>query len=153
MLQNFQLPIRFNRCLFIVFCILYISSIAFAQTKIAVEVEHSGNDPVGQRLVYKLKENIRSSGLLKLTTINEPRFIISIITIDTETTNTYKGYSCAYSLVWILCIKKDYWDKKYIRHKVGICGSDRVNEVAERIVAQTDIIVSDFLKVIGGTYK
>jgi len=127
--------------------------IAFPQNKIAVEVCHSGSDIVGRRLVYQIKEKIRRSGLLRLTTANEPRFRLSIITIDNAVEKEYSGYSSSYSLAWILCVKKDFLEKKFITHNLGICGGNRVNEVAEGIVAETDEMVSDFLKVIGGTYE
>jgi CMP-2-keto-3-deoxyoctulosonic acid synthetase len=136
--------------LLVIFYFLTFVSNAKAGPKIAVELDHSGKDIVGQRLAYSIKEKIRQSNALRLTVAKEPRYIISIITLANS-----ESYSTSYSLEWILCLHTNNQSpmKYFITHNAGICGANRVKEVAEQIVAETDDIISNDLKILGGISK
>lgn len=114
-------------------CLFLANDKAITSPKAAIEVDHTGDDFVGQRLAYQLKEEIRRSSSLRLTNSNEPRLIISIITIDLE--KEYKGNWSAYSIAWLVCNIKS---ERFITHNVGYCGASRVKEIAESIVAKAD---------------
>jgi hypothetical protein len=60
------------------------SALAQSTTKIPVSVNHSGDDNVGQRYAFELREVIRGSHSMRLISDNEadPRIAISVVTID-----------------------------------------------------------------------
>ncbi len=110
-----------------------IPQASMAQGKIAVEVVHSGKDIVGSRLAYQLKEGIRRSGGLRLTTLDEPRMIIYLVTTDEFDT---PGTATIYSYTFVS--KGSVGPPWFITSGVGSCGATRVNEAAETLVAHTD---------------
>ncbi|MDP2045686.1 MAG: hypothetical protein Q8L00_05665 [Deltaproteobacteria bacterium] len=133
--------------LMIVFIIMTSSLIATAKktgppneviiSKVPVEIDHKGEDDVGRKLVYQIKQMIHKSQSLTIThDKNQPRLKVSIITIDENNNNSELSHnSTVYSLVisypWAF-----YEDILY--HSVGICGKKRIKEVSENIVANID---------------
>lgn len=118
-------------------------------SKVAIEIEHSGDDIVGARFVYNIKEMIRKSSALKLTYSDESRIKMIIITITYD--DRHPSTACVYSVTWTL---SGTWRHKgnegvlhplYLTGVLGTCGSDRVESVAESIVAKTDELAEDYL--------
>ena len=52
------------------------------EAKISVSVSHSGEDTVGQRLAFALREAIRSSGGYQLISGPKATYRISLVTLD-----------------------------------------------------------------------
>ena len=99
-----------------------------------VEVSHTGDDLVGKRLVYFLKDGIQKSSSLRLTSENEPRVQIRIISI--EDGNLDPGISSVYSVSWLLNDTVALMPY-YLASNVGYCGSDRAKYCAESLVVTT----------------
>ena len=121
--------------------VFLFSSKALCQVR--VYLDDSGSDLVGQRLVYKIRESIRESVGLELAVIEENSFIqLRILTIDPADDN----YSTVYSVVWTIRAGEDSGNL-YYTHNVGTCGSNRVDEVAEGIVADTDYLAEELKEI------
>ena len=63
----FTAVITMVRILCSAFRVLVFPAIAWAQSKVPVDVDHSGDDNVGRGIVYALKEGVRGSLRLLLT--------------------------------------------------------------------------------------
>lgn len=123
---------KMNKTLCLVaICILLITKTAIAETP--VEIISDTPDSAGQRLVFAAKERIRASSSLGIyfdQTV--PRMQVRIVTLDQSPSNP--GYSTVYSVVFL-------WNNPklpfpiYLSQRVGYCGSKRVDECADRLVA------------------
>jgi len=113
---------------------ILIPQASMAQGKIAVEVDHTGQDIVGSRLAYQVKEGIRRSGGLRLTSIDEPRLIIYLVTMDEF--NDTPGTATIFS--YALVSKGTEGPRYFITSGVEKCGTQRINESAEGLVADID---------------
>lgn len=132
--------------LFLILLFFFSTTIFGQETlKFPIEVSHSGEDIVGGRLAFAVKERIRKSESMRITYEKELRATIILVTLD-----QYKdspGTSSCYSFV--LC-----WDNPeqplsfYITSFVGYCGSSRVDEVAEGLVADVDKEIGKILSSI-----
>ncbi len=109
-----------------------------------IEFSHSGDDAIGTRLGYKINEEIRESKSMALT-FDETIARMQLILVTLEP-NSSNSYLTVYSATWV-------WNNPeqplpfYITSMVGTCGTNRVNEVAEDLVAQTDKHLNDIRKI------
>jgi hypothetical protein len=107
------------------------TTLAFSQMKIIVE--DTSRDTVGSRLAFSIKERVRSSNGFKLVTSqDEAIFRLSLVTIDDKS-----GYSTVYSVVF------SAWQPQsgtwtYLTNVVGTCGTNRITECADGLVADAD---------------
>ena len=119
-----------------------ISSAASAE--MPVEVISTTPDMVGQRLVYYLKEGIRSSSSLGISFDQKKvRMQVNVVTLDQS--QTYPGYSTVYSVV-ILWNNPAQPFPFYLNQYVGYCGSDRIHECADGLVANVSEQADDVLR-------
>ncbi|MBI4996271.1 MAG: hypothetical protein HZA62_09000 [Rhodocyclales bacterium] len=108
-----------------------LTSTAAAQMNIVVE--DTARDAVGGRLAFAIKERIRSSAGFTLAPSREEALIrMSIVTLDDKS-----GYSTVYSVVF------SAWQPEsgtwtYLNNIVGTCGSNRITECADGLVADAD---------------
>lgn len=119
--------------------------------KIIVEVEAFSDDFVGRRLVFNIKEMIRKSYAMELQTYNYddiPLSVVPRIKMIVRTIAKYKDNTSTatiYSVTWTLSGEfehEDTWCRdRYLVGTLGYCGSARVEETAESLVADTDDIV------------
>jgi hypothetical protein len=109
-----------------------VTSVASAQ-QMNIIVEDTTRETVGSRLSFAVKERIRSSTGFKLVTArDEALFRMSIVTIDDKS-----GYSTVYSVVF------SAWQPQtgtwtYLNNLVGTCGTNRIAECADGLVADAD---------------
>ncbi len=114
-------------------CILLLSVAAHAEPfKMPVEVVATAEDSVGRRLVYFVKEGIQSSSTLELSISPELGLRVMIVTLDQDSRNP--GYSTAYSFV-VTWVNKQQPFPYFLNQSVGYCGSSRVQECAQGLVA------------------
>lgn len=120
-----------NLSCLVAICILLIAEPAIAETP--VEIISNTPDSVGQRLVFAAKERIRASSSLGIyfdQTV--PRMQVRIVTLEKSPSSP--GYSTVYSVVFL-------WNNPklpfpiYLTQQVGYCGSERIHECADRLVA------------------
>lgn len=108
-----------------------------------VEVRHSGDDMIGSRLVYQVKELIRSSRSMKLVSNNGARFIINIVSLDHDPNSP--GHRSVYSVSILFSFVEGGYPL-YLTSLVGYAGSDRVRDAAESLVATADRAIESFLE-------
>ena len=119
------------RTLLLLLSLLYSSS---ALAQMSVQVLSTADDPVGARLVYALKEQIRQSSSLKLSLDpDEMGLQANIVTL--EQNPRQPGNSTVYSLV-ITWHNPQIPFPYLINQYTGYCGSDRVRSCAENLVAE-----------------
>jgi hypothetical protein len=123
--------------------IFFLLTSTFARAEMPDEVIESADDTVGSRLVYAVKEKIRSSSSLEITfdkTIY--RMQARFVTLDG---NDSGGRSTTYSMV-LTFAKGDEGLPLYLDQITGVCGSSRVQECADGLVADisktSDFIIS-----------
>lgn len=105
------------------------------QNKIPVYINFSGEDLVGEKLFYAIKEDIRKSSSMELSYNIEYSLVLNIVSVDYNPKNS--GNACIYSITW--CVQLDISNPQYYStSSVGTCGLDRVVDVAGRLVALTD---------------
>lgn len=127
---------------FLSFCLATFTC-TYAQNTILVDGQADDNDITGENLIFKIKENIRSSEDMKLINDeSEAEFQMKILTLDPEK----KGGYTTYSIVWIAKLLNGA--NAFLNHTVGICSSDRIDLIAMNLVAKTDKIINDAQKVI-----
>ena len=61
------------------------------EAKISVAVNHSGEDTVGQKLAFALRETIRSSSGYQLISGPKATYRISLVTLDPESSPSAAG--------------------------------------------------------------
>lgn len=117
-----------------------------AQAQVPVEVEHTGRDSVGQRLAYYVKESLRASRGLELTTDESiVRMQLSIVTL--EGNRDSPGSYTVYSASWLWTNPKNLFPF-YLTSSVGYCGTQRARECAEDLVAKTNTQAEEIQKLI-----
>ena len=120
--------------------VLCISAFSLACNQVLAQmniaVEDSAKDMVGSRLVFSIRERIRQSAGFKLVS-GGALFKASIVTLDPNESSATAGYSTVYSVVFTAWQPQtDTWI--YLSNYVGTCGSLRVAECADGIVADAD---------------
>jgi hypothetical protein len=113
-----------------------------------IYVEGQSEDNIGNRLIYKLKENIRQSKNMELVLSEDiSKIQINIVTLDALEDNL----STVYSIVWTWTTPSGC--KSFFTHHVGMCGKNKINDVAENMVADTDKIIMTIQKMILDIYN
>ena len=111
---------------------------AYGQAQMPVFIESAAQDTVGSRLAYAIREKVRqSSGFALVTTTDGALFRIGLVTLDPNANASTAGYSTIYSVV-LTAWRPQTKTWTYINKFVGNCGSARVNECAESVMAEAD---------------
>ncbi len=109
------------------------------------------NDSVGQRIAYKIREGLRRSSSMKVAdSYTESVVQMSLVCLSSSGDNSsVSRYS--YSITFLNT--KGYYDYQ-LTHGVGYCGSQRVDECADGLVADIDSEVEKLKQRIGnGSFK
>jgi hypothetical protein len=94
----------------------------------AVEIQAQAEDPVGSELAYSLREQVAASNLMRPSSGTESRYVIHLVTLDSDGNGRSTEYSYAIS----------YASKNgdlYLGNSVGICGAARVAACATDVLA------------------
>jgi hypothetical protein len=106
-------------------------------SKVAVVDTVPEGDGVGRQLVYHVKEGLRASRSMVLVPLDESEVQVRILTLDPEAGSQSANHMTVYAAVWTY-----YGSPKltpyYYTSIVGECGSARVGQVADELVAKTD---------------
>jgi hypothetical protein len=118
----------------------FVPGAAFSQSKkIAVYIEATSPDSVGQQLVYEMREKIDSSSHLAEADSDAKSFFqLRIVTLDPGTTGGYGQQFTVYSVVLTGTPLDGRSGLFYLDQWVGTCGSTRVTECAAQIIAGAD---------------
>jgi len=143
-----------NRVLVIFIFIITQGSFVYAineTDKISLSVSHSGNDIVGTRLAFSLREEIRASVGYELQS-ERPLVTVLLATLDPNSGDSSReGWSTVAAIVVTMRNDVPYkkgdpqtWYPIYLSSVVQICGSKRVEEIAKLILADVDKTIEDF---------
>ena len=125
--------------------LLCVAPAAFAQTRAAVEFEHAGNDIVGQRIAYAIREGIRSSrGMELVADFKIPRIRLVLVSVAASSANS--ANASALSITYAYDSLDMPLQGAYLTSEVLFCGSDRVSQCADGIVASTDAAIERLRK-------
>ena len=110
-----------------------------AQDKvIPVEINHTGKDPVGQNIVFHLKEKIRASQRMSLVQgVDTPRMKMVITSVTSGTTKDPEA-SSALATAYVYDDKDVPIDGALILTHVYDCGRDRAESCAQRLLVILD---------------
>ena len=123
-----------------------------AHAQMQIEVNATAPDQVGQRLVYAVKEGIRTSSSLALTfDQNKPRMQVNVVTLDQSA--SAPGFSTVYSVVILWNNPGNQIFPYYLMQYAGFCGSSRVKECADSLVANISEQSDSMLKLFNSASK
>lgn len=112
-----------------------VPALCVGQTS-TIEIVATSEDVVGQRLVSAIRERIRASTSLNITTKRDvPRVIVSIVTLDPAPPN---GTQTIYSVTFVYDGPPGPLVGVYLGNSFGLCNSDRTQSCAASIVADMD---------------
>ncbi len=103
-----------------------------------ISVVHTGDDSVGRRFAYAVREKIRESASYLLTQADVARIEIHIVTLDASSLGN-TGLQSAVSIVFVGAGPKV--PPIYLDMEVRIVGRQRIHEAAEDVVAAIDQLV------------
>lgn len=129
--------------------ILFLSQYSLNQIhqepfKIKIQIIGNQEDITGRRLVFKMKEIFRSSQRFDLTDDDSAVMLIVFQTMPRYPKQP--DSSTIYSIVWASRLIQSW--PIYIDSTLGYCGAQKIDEVAEDLVADTDNVVSDIIKYL-----
>ena len=119
--------------------------------KVQVSVSQAGDDIVGSRLAFAVREEIRRSAAYELTDVSKSLFNISLVSLDLAVSGETKGVRSSaamnVTMMNLLPFKKSdpqTWYPIHIDAFLLTVGSSRVDEQAKSIVADFDAAVEKF---------
>jgi hypothetical protein len=116
---------------------LLVLPAAVCEAQIPVHVVGSGQDPVGQRLVYFYKEALRGSSTFTVALEEGAGFRVSIVTLDPEQREATRGFWTVYSVTWTLTNPEQPFPY-HLHQMVGTCGASRIRECADSLLVITN---------------
>ncbi len=134
----------------VVALLLATPTVASAQEQRAlVSVSHAGEDSVGQRLAFALREAIRSSAGYRLVDYKEALFRVSLVTLDPDRSLSGNKTAAAvtYTVRNTLPFKDSNpqtWYPIYLTTSIVIAGADRTEDQARGILASLDANIEDY---------
>lgn len=102
-----------------------------------VSIEFEGTDSIGSKLSTRIKELMNASNLFTLSDKDSPKIRILLSTVSEFPERPNVG--SAYSVVWLFSQSENTL-RHYLAKEVGIVTDGEVNNVAAKIVEQTDAL-------------
>lgn len=132
------------------FCWSPISGAA-DDSKISVAVNHSGDDNIGQKLAFALREVIRASSGYQLVSGPSAIIRVSLVTLDPERSAQNMGMWTVASAVITMRNFNPFddgepqtWYPIYLTSSVVTSGTYKVEETAKSILASVDAAVEEY---------
>jgi hypothetical protein len=129
---------------------LITASIADESPHVCVSGQSGDNDIVGERLIYNIKELVRKSRAMKLMPSEGETDCLRLIVITMNSGGPARNNATIYSVTWVVSFS-GYPGNQYVTSEVGTCGSSRVLESAEAMVAHTEKLLSSMTPPSGET--
>jgi len=127
----------------LVLLLSFVLNLLWAQ--MPVEIMGTCQDPVGQKLLYNIKEQVSSSSLMYQTFEDEYRMQIQIVTLPMD--DNYPANGAIYSFV-VNWVNPEQVLPLFLTSYVGKCGSLVAEEVAANLVSSAYNEVEELLKAI-----
>lgn len=109
--------------------------------KAAITVEHDDADPLGARLAYHLKELLGRSSLMRLSTADEKKIVI---TLKTKEEFPGRPNLCSiYAVTWLFSAKEGSL-KYYLTSEAGIVDASSLDQTAETILDKTNKLATTY---------
>ena len=122
----------------IVFLVLLLPAICVAQNKVRVQVDHTGDDTVGQQFAFTVKEIIRASGGFELTDdFKQARIKLLMVSIDSSG-GAEQGSSSAISTAVVYDSLDVPLSGVHLTSLVQNCGRTRIRFCADSLIASVD---------------
>jgi hypothetical protein len=135
---------------FMAITLIWASAAIASDDGFPVHLTATTDDSVGNRLAYAIKEAVRASGQLELVPLRDDAFVsMDLVTLDLDK----DGARTVYSLV----LNTRDLDSEGLFHyqssMVGSCGSSKVAECAQGVVANVDKVVDNYRAVFQAVLK
>ena len=121
--------------------------------RVPVSVSHSGDDPVGQRLAYEVREALRSSAGYMLTDRRDAYLYVSMVSLDPERDPSLRGTWAAVSIVYTMKNTNPFdenkphtWYPIFLTSRVATVGRRVVEDQAKSIISALDEEYQEFRK-------
>jgi hypothetical protein len=130
--------------LFAALSTFFTCTASVAATRVqGIEVHHDGDDAVGVKLAFQVRELIRRSASMRLQETGT-RFVVYLVTSDVAVSNG--GRETVYGVTWV------FYDGEtrlylYVVSGVGLVSNDRIESAASTIVASTDAAIAKWFAV------
>lgn len=131
--------------------LLTLTLTTHAQQKLTVMVTHSGDDSVGQRLAFAVREAIRGSNGYELLTGPLATFRIQIVTLDPDKNRASSGLQTVAAITYTMRNTNSFietnphtWYPIYLSSSVMVSGSTRVEEQAKSVLADLEAQIEEF---------
>ena len=114
----------------------------------AVFVNANAQNLVGLRFIHAVKEGIRKcAGQTLVECQADADITLHIITFDPDINGpeSYRGLRTVYTAVWTAHMPHESQTDVFLSHTVGTCGTDRILEGADYLIALTDARISEIL--------
>jgi hypothetical protein len=116
-------------------------SVADELPHVCIVSQSKESDMVGERLVYNVKELIRKSRAMKLMPSERETGCLRLMINTTNLEGPTRNSMTSYSVIWVISFR-EHTGSQYVDSTLAICGSKRVLESAETIVANTEKLIS-----------
>jgi hypothetical protein len=137
---------------YVTLSVIFFNPYAVGQElKTTIAVNHSGDDLVGQRLIFAIRETIRSSHGYQIESSPRAAYRINIVTMDPESGSSKNGLS---AIAAVTIVKKNTttfnprdpqtWYPIYLTTSVVSVGSKRVDEISKSIVAMLESEIEEY---------
>jgi hypothetical protein len=141
--------------LFFVLVLHGAPSTAEEARKISVSVRHSGDDNVGQRVAFAVREAVRSSHGYEL--VSGPSALLRVYLVSLDPDRENDGHRTAISYVLAMRNLNEFregfpasWYPIYLTSGIVTCGTNRVQETAQSIVAKLDAALEVYREDVRG---
>ena len=119
--------------------------------RISVSVSHTGEDNVGQRLAFALREVVRSSAGYRLVDAREATFRVSLVTLDPERSQSAAGsWTTAAVTVTVRnthpfnSSNPQTWYPIHLSTAIVLAGASKAEDQAKGILASLDASIEDY---------
>jgi hypothetical protein len=128
----------------LIFCAF--SNSVEASNKTPIDIEYNGDDLLGKRLYYEISDAIKRCEEFRLTSINEPRILMRIHTMDIDKEKT--SVITIYCIVWISYTKTGTgFYPIFMEQLLGFCLEKYVAIQAKDILEQTKKQIPNYLRL------
>jgi hypothetical protein len=123
-------------------------AVAAEPQTIPVRVQHAGEDMVGQRFAYQLREAVRGSKAYRLDQSADAMFTIHLVTLDpddeAEVRNSRTIAAITMTMSNLVPFERgnpQTWLPIYMNSSVLIVGSGKLESMAQSVLADFDVAV------------